>query len=97
MPRCSGVKQNVTVTSKSASASIWRSNQAQRVGPKTVGPGEPSAQMDDAEPLHPGDRLLEAVILEMEPLAEAHLRRELGEALERRLGRSVLAQQAHAK
>ena len=34
MPRCSGVKQNVTVTSKSASASIWRSNQSSALGRK---------------------------------------------------------------
>ena len=32
MPRCSGVKQNVTVTSNSARASIWRSNQSSAFG-----------------------------------------------------------------
>ena len=34
MPRCSGVKQKVTVTSKSASASICRSNQSSAFGRK---------------------------------------------------------------
>ena len=34
IPRCSGVKQKVTVTSKSASASICRSNQAKALGRK---------------------------------------------------------------
>ena len=40
MPRCSGVKQKVTVTSKSSSAAICRSNQRVGVGAEAVGPAQ---------------------------------------------------------
>src|SRR5215204_3517138 len=45
------------------------------VGAKTVGPGQARAQMLDAEPLHPGDGVVEPVVLEVKPLADAHLGR----------------------
>ena len=48
-PRCSGVKQNVTVTSNSSSASICRSNHAERIGPEAVGPAQAGAQVAHPE------------------------------------------------
>ena len=97
IPRCSGVKQNVSVTSKSASAAIWRSNQASAFGREAVGPGQPRAHVAHAEPLHPGDRLVEPVVLEMEPLAQPEGGREGAEALQCELRRAVLAQQPHVE
>ena len=84
-PRCSGVKQKVTVTSNSASASICRSNQAERIRPKAVGPGQAGPEVPDAEPPHPGDGVVEPMILEMKPLAQPHRWRVSGKRSQRRL------------
>ncbi len=75
MPRCSGVKQNVTVTSKSSQRLHLPVEPVERVGAEAVGPGQPGAQIGHAEALHPGHGLVEPVILEVEPLAEAHVGR----------------------
>src|SRR4051794_39695555 len=93
MPRCSGVKQQVTVTSKSRSASIWRSNHSRAPGRKR--PGKPGAKMADAKAFHPGDGLVQAVIFKMEPLAESHVGRVTGVNFGRRLRAVVFAQQAN--
>src|SRR5438477_10776978 len=53
--------------------------------------------MTDAEPLEPADRVIEARVLEMEPLANAELRRVAGKMFERRLGRSILAEESHVE
>src|SRR4051812_41223808 len=64
-------------------------------GAKTVGPAQAGAQM-----LHPqfpqqSNPVRQAVVLEMEPLADAESRREAGEVAQRELRRAVLAHQAH--
>src|SRR3954469_18833439 len=53
--------------------------------------------MLDAEPLKPSNGVVQPMVLEVKPLANAHLRRPPAEMLQRELGRSVLAQQAHGK
>src|SRR5947209_7578975 len=57
----------------------------ERMGTKTVRPGEPGAQMAHAEPLHPGDRFVKSMILKMKPLAEAERRGLRCELFERKL------------
>src|SRR5262245_64171694 len=69
----------------------------ERIGPEAVGPGEAGPEMLDAEPLEPAHRIGEAMILVMEPLADAECRRPPGEPFERRLGRAVLAQETHVE
>ena len=74
MPRCSGVKQKVTVTSNSSSARIWRSNQRVGVGPEAVGPATARcaacARRGASSQPH---GVVEPVVLEVEPLADAEL------------------------
>ena len=47
--------------------------------------------------LHPAHGVVQPVVLEMEPLADAQFRGESRELVERRLGRAVLAQQPHVE
>ena len=47
----------------------------ERAGAETVGPGKTGAQVPHAQALHHLDRVVQPVILEVEPLAKAHLRR----------------------
>src|SRR6266540_1079321 len=70
---------------------------SERVGSEAVGPRQPGTQLPDSETLHPRHRLVETVVLEMEPLAKAQFRRFTRKRLERKLRRAVLAQNAHAK
>src|SRR5260370_41918545 len=53
--------------------------------------------MPDAEPFQPHRRVIEAMVLEMEPLADAEPRRVIGEMPRRPLRRAVLAQQPHVE
>src|SRR5204862_7168719 len=53
--------------------------------------------MLDAEPLQPGRSVVEPVILEMKPLADAERRRVIGEMPRRSLRRAVLTQQPHVE
>jgi hypothetical protein len=62
-----------------------------------VGPREAGAELVHAEALEPTDRLVEAWVLEVEPLADAEVGRERREVPERALGRPVLAQEAHVE
>ena len=70
---------------------------AERVGAEAVGPGKAGAEIGHAEPLHPGHRVVEPVVLEVEPLAEAQFGRVARELLDRGLRRAVLAQEAHGE
>src|SRR5437773_12280969 len=67
------------------------------IRPEAVGPGKAGAQMPDAEPLQPQGRVIETVVLEMKPLADAEPRRVIGEMPRRPLRRAVLAQQPHVE
>src|SRR3712207_6312274 len=61
---------------------------------KAVRPAQPGADPARAEPLHPRHRLVEAGIVEVEPLHQADLGGMSCINLERRLGAAVLADQA---
>ncbi len=78
-PRCSGVKQNVAVTSKPSSASIDAIEPALRVRTQPVRPAEARAKLPDAQLFQPSDCIVEAWILEVEPLADAERGRVSGE------------------
>src|SRR5688572_11471406 len=70
---------------------------SERIGPEAVGPGDAGAQVTDAEPPQPVHRLIEPVVLEMEPLAYSEIGRVATELVRRRLWRAVLAQQPHVE
>src|SRR5690606_9606712 len=53
--------------------------------------------MPHAQPLQPGDRVVEPVIFEVEPLTDAELGRVAVEVLKRELRRAILAQQTHVE
>src|SRR5690349_25139986 len=65
----------------------------QRVGAEAVGPGQAGSQMANAEPAQPVNDLVDAVILEMKPLAGADGGSVLQRLLRARYGRADLAQQ----
>src|SRR5437868_9533280 len=67
------------------------------IGAETIRPGEAGAQMLDSKALQPTHRVVEAMILEMEPLADPECGRVACEPLGRELGGSVLAQQTHGE
>ena len=62
-----------------------------------VPPAKPGAQVGDAELLHPAHRVVEAVVVPVEPLHDAHLRRVFAEVVERELGRPVFPDQPHVE
>ncbi len=70
---------------------------AERVGAEAVGPGQARAQVRHAEPLHPGDGVVEAVVVVVEPLAEAEVGRVPAELFQRLLRAAVLVEQAHGE
>src|SRR5690606_33306638 len=68
-----------------------------RTGAQAVRPAQPRAQVADAEPAQPSDRVVQAMILEVEPLADPELRRVPGKARERDLRGSVLTHESHVE
>src|SRR5215207_8557985 len=68
-----------------------------RVRTKAVRPAQTGAQMPHAELAQPADRVVEPMIFEMKPLADAERGRVVGELLRRRLRRAVLPQQSQVK
>src|SRR5690606_18504233 len=69
----------------------------ERIWAKAVGPRQAGPQMSDPEPFHPRDGILQPVVFEMKPLAQAKCRSEFSESVERELWRTVLAQDAHVE
>src|SRR5579884_1217833 len=61
-----------------------------RIGPEAVRPADAGPQIFDAQSPQAVNRVIESMVLEMEPLADAHVRRELVEDLCRQFGRAVL-------
>src|SRR5579885_182957 len=66
-------------------------------GTIAVGPTEAGAELLDAEFAEPADGVLEAMVLEMEPLADAELGRVAGKLRESTFGRAIFAKKAHVK
>ena len=69
-----GREAEVSVTAKGSSAHL-SVEPFERVGPEAVGPAQAGTQMADAELAQPAHRVVEPVVLEMEPLADAEMRR----------------------
>jgi hypothetical protein len=44
----------------------------ERVGTETIGPGQASPEMPDAEAAHPVHGIVQAMVLEVKPLAQSH-------------------------
>jgi len=57
--------------------------------PGRVGPAQARPQVTYAQPAQPPHGLIEPMVFEVEPLADAELGREVGETLERALGRKT--------
>src|SRR5215213_2854302 len=53
--------------------------------------------MTNTEPVEPAHRVIEPMILEMKPLANAQRRRVPGKAIHREFGAAVLAQESHVE
>src|SRR5690606_6898197 len=68
-----------------------------RTRPEAVRPAQPRTQVADAEPAQQAHRVIQPVILEVEPLADPELRRVPGEARERDLRTTVLAHEPHVE
>src|SRR3954463_2757931 len=67
------------------------------VRPEAVRPRKTRAQMPDPQALEPANRIAQAVIFVVEPLADPDRRRVPREAIEGELRRAFLAQQAHVE
>src|SRR5690606_22552021 len=64
---------------------------------ETVGPGEAGTNAGHTQSLHPLHRIVQPMILEVEPLHQPEIGRVLGEMFKRRLRRAILAQKAHVE
>src|SRR5687768_7758855 len=64
---------------------------------EAVGPAHAGAEMANAKLLQPRHGLIEPVILEVQPLADAERRRVVAELLQGTLGSAVLPEQAHVE
>ena len=62
------------------------------VGTKTIGPTEPGAQIANPEPLQPSYCIVEPVVVEMKPLADAQFRRAIRKAAGGAFRRAILPQ-----
>jgi hypothetical protein len=68
-----------------------------RLRTQAISPAQPRTQVLNAQTVQPEDRVVEPVILEVKPLANAEVRRILREGLQGEFGRAILAQQPHVK
>ena len=68
-----------------------------RIGTEPVRPAQSCAQFSGAEIFKRSDGVVQAVVVKMEPLADAELRRVVAKDLVRRFFFAVLTQQSHVK
>src|ERR1700716_1796435 len=74
-----------------------RSNHASAFGRKLSAQDSPVRKTPPPKPLQPGRSIVEPVVIEMEPLADAEPWRVIGEMPRRPFRRAVLAQQPHVE
>ena len=67
------------------------------IGPKAIRPTKPGAQMADAKLAEQADRVVQSMILEVKPLADAKVRSELRENLRGAFWRAVFPENAHVE
>src|SRR3954470_7706060 len=68
-----------------------------RVRPETVDPTQSRTDVGYTQIAHPPDRIVQPVVLEVEPLAQPERGRMLSEFAQRELRRPIFAQQPHVK